>query len=214
MRHTFFVVLFICTSCVSYAQTYLYKRIMIVQNNQRRNVNDDAHFLTFNNIGCYESNSDGFSDSGCLIKYIKDENNLHCYYGSGYWGTAHYYFSDNYSRLNIKKDDFVFVYQRELNNKTTASYRSVKSNNDGNVIVPYNSGIISLPESSSSSHSAPKARYGERTCPQCHGTGDCSGCHGKGYIISIYTQEYTDCPNCVRGKCSTCGGNGKIYGIK
>lgn len=108
----------------------------------------------------------------------------------------------------------MFVYQRELNNKTTASYRSVKSNNDGNVIVPYNSGIISLPESSSSSHSAPKARYGERTCPQCHGTGDCSGCHGKGYIISIYTQEYTDCPNCVRGKCSTCGGNGKIYGIK
>lgn len=214
MRQAYFIAFFIITSLVSNAQTYLYKRVMIVQNHQKMNVNDDAHFLTFNNIGCYESNSEGISNNENLIKFIKDENSLHCYYGYGYWGNAHYYFSDNYSRLNILKDDLVYVYERVLNNETNASYRSTNSNN--NTIVPINPGINLSPQyfSSPSKHTDSKARYGERVCPQCYGSGNCSGCNGKGYIISTYTQEYADCTNCVRGRCSTCKGTGKIYGIK
>lgn len=64
-------------------------------------------------------------------------------------------------------------------------------------------------------------RYGYNTCHICKGTGVCPSCSGNGYFSNPYTTGYVNCPHCVRdsrgnntGKCSTCKGTGKVYGIK
>lgn len=60
-------------------------------------------------------------------------------------------------------------------------------------------------------------RYGNISCHLCYGTGICQTCNGKGFADSPYTGGYMNCPNCHpehKGKCSKCGGTGKVYGIK
>lgn len=47
-------------------------------------------------------------------------------------------------------------------------------------------------------------------CPSCHGTGQCPSCNGSGHLHNIGTSGTRDCPNCHNGRCSTCGGSGKI----
>ncbi len=198
------------------AQTYLYKRVAIVKNGNRQTVNDDAHYLTFNKNGCYESDANGYSLGGDLIKFRKDENNIHCYYGNGMYGPSHYYFSSNYERLNIKIDDETFVYERETNDRTTASFRKYEDVNGKNgvmVITPpsvVSSG--SSPSASGSSSSSRQSDYGYVDCTRCWGSGKCSLCNGSGWDYSLYTQEPTLCSSCEGRKiCVFCQGTGKTY---
>lgn len=57
-------------------KTYLYKRVMIVKNGAKTNKNDDAHYITFTDKGCYESDKDGFTTNNGFIKFTKNENTL------------------------------------------------------------------------------------------------------------------------------------------
>lgn len=75
------------------------------------------------------------------------------------------------------------------------------------------SGSNNTPKTTNSSNS----RYGNISCHLCFGTGVCQTCNGKGIADSPYTGGYMDCPNCYtghKGKCSKCGGTGKVYGLK
>lgn len=200
-----------------YAQkTYLYKRVMIVKNGTKTNKNDDAHYITFTDKGCYESDANGYSLGGELIKFRKNENNLHCYYGQGTYGPSHYYFTNNYARLNIKTDEGTFVYEREISGKTTARLRKTDSgNNNRNIIVVTPPPIINsgASTSTSSTSSSPKqSEYGYVNCPHCYGSGQCSVCNGKGWIYSMFTQDPATCSSCRGGKnCVFCQGSGKRY---
>lgn len=72
MRQILFLLFAIC--CTStFGQTYRYKRIMIVDGSYKKNVNDDAHYITFNNKGCYESDSKGYAETGNFISFTKNE---------------------------------------------------------------------------------------------------------------------------------------------
>lgn len=192
------------------AQTYLYKRVMIVKGNEKVTTNDDAHFITFNTKGCYESDEKGFATDGCLIAFLKNENNLHCYYGNGYYGLSHYYFANDFSRLNVNVDGTIYVYQRENGNKTSAKYRGNKSNNGGTIIMP-----IGMPNISNNTQSTTSSR---RVCFLCKGT-------GQGYNETVYQTNYTGktyyqyCAECGTSKaphthihhtCGTCHGKGYI----
>lgn len=220
---TFLIILFAGKEfCL--AQTYLYKRVMIVRNGVKTNKNDDAHYITFNKKGCYESDKNGYKNgNSSLIEYIKDENNLHCFYGNCPSGMANYYFSNDYSRLNVRLNDgVIFVYQRELSGNTTASRRSVRSNNNNstgiNIVPPpvINNGGSSVGGGTSGSSSKPISPY--ITCKICRGTGICTRCKGKcgeWMYVDTYTGDGTkawiNCPSCSgNGRCSNCRGTGRL----
>lgn len=205
----FFLCLFLFVQAVE-SQTYLYKRIMIVKNGQKEKVNDDAHYLTFNDKGCYESDKNGFSNISKFIKFTKNENGLHCYYGEGYYGRASYYFSQDYSRLNIKMGNVIYVYQRDSVNKITASFRKPKSNINS-TIVPY----VANPENNGDSRRTKSMTLHKEKCTFCSGTGV--------NPVPVYSPNYSGKSNSVycsyckeikdahhHDKCPSCGGNGYI----
>lgn len=57
-------------------------------------------------------------------------------------------------------------------------------------------------------------RHGYKDCHACLGLKKCATCNGKGWIRHTMTNTTGDCPNCTNGVCSTCGGDGKVYGLK
>lgn len=201
-------------------KTYLYKRVMIVKNGTKTNKYDDAHYITFTDKGCYESDKDGFTTNNGFVKFTKNENNMHCYYGSCSFGTAHYYFSNDYSRLNVRLDDNItYVYQRELSGKTTASRRPARSNSSsssgsGVYVAPppvINNGGGSIRSSSGNSNSHSSSIY--QTCKYCKGTGVCTRCKGKcGEWKFVYDSEsWISCSGCNgSGRCSICRGTGRL----
>lgn len=59
------------------------------------------------------------------------------------------------------------------------------------------------------SHAAPSA-HADRTCRVCSGTGLCRTCNGKGTYFDSFSGKRLKCPNCWNGKCTSCGGTGRI----
>mgnify|MGYP000174679189 FL=1 len=203
-----------CTFQFTKAQTVMYKRIMTVINGNKQTMNDDAHYITFNNKGCYESDKNGISDNGSsFIKFIKNENSLHCYFGNGFFGNAFYYFSSDYSRLNIKVDDITHVYIAETSLQTTASLRRKQETSPtGNtIIVPMP--IIVNESNSSNSYSPPSTKLHRNICNYCKGTRvDPSPTYSPNYTGKT-NSEYCDICHATKdrhyhAKCPSCGGKG------
>lgn len=69
-------------------------------------------------------------------------------------------------------------------------------------------GIYGGIESSSQQHGYVTETY-EDYCPVCYGTGKCQNCYGRG-IYNDYTNTTRDCPSCINGNCSNCGGTGRV----
>ena len=198
-------------------KTFLYKRVMIVKNGAKTNKNDDAHYITFTDKGCYESDKDGFTTNNGFIKFTKNENNLHCYYGNCSFGTAHYYFSNDYSRLNVRLDNNVtYVYQRELSGKTTASRRTAHSNSSSGGVYVAPPPVINNGGScgGNSNRSSSRSTSVYQTCKYCRGTGVCTSCKGKcGEWKYTYldNKSWIDCPGCNgSGRCGICRGTGRL----
>lgn len=63
-------------------------------------------------------------------------------------------------------------------------------------------------------------RYGNVTCPICHGMKYCQTCNGYKVYSSSFTSGQVDCPNCWfkngkrTGLCSKCQGKGYVYGLR
>lgn len=208
------VIILSCAFQFTKAQTVMYKRIMTVMNGNKQATNDDAHYITFNDKGCYESDKNGISDNGNkFIKFIKNENNLHCYYGNGFFGNAFYYFSSDYSRLNIKMDDIIYVYTKEISLQTTASLRKKQatSPSDNTIIAP--TPIIVYENNNSNSSSTPSTKLHRNMCNYCKGTRvDPSPTYGPDYTGEA-DPEYCNICHAMKDrhyhtKCPSCGGKG------
>lgn len=173
-------------------KTSLYKRVQIIENGSKRSVNDDAHFITFTANGCYASDSQGIGAGGGVIKYVKDDRGFHCYRGN-FGGTyADVIFSSDYSRINVRDDNTIYVYQREPGSQTTAALRSNGKNSGSSVVaVPVIDPLTSVSSGSSSGHTST-----HRLCPGCHGT-------GKGSDRIVDRNDYTG--NQHSEYCSECG---------
>lgn len=202
-------------------RTMLYKRVMIVENNTKKTTNDDAHFITFNDKGCYASDEEGFSLGYTFMKFIKHQDNLHCYSGAVDGTAAEIFFSNDYSRINIRVGNKTYVYQKEPGRTTNAPMRPARSRNNGNgTVAGASQGIQVIPnatiggnESSSSNN-----RKTSRVCPGCNGT-------GKSHDEINYSPDYTGngsyayCERCgrtmqrhthIQKTCAVCNGRGRI----
>lgn len=206
--------------CDSSAQTYYYERVAIVKNGVKTSAAGDGHFITFTSKGCYDSDKEGISENTGFREYQTTANNIINYYGESYFGTAHYYFSADRKRLNIKCDDGNKVYVYELRNApvgVTKSKRNISARNynsgSTSVVVPQTN-TYSNPSSTSTDNSTSRSRYGYYTCPTCNGSGKCPICHGTNVRSSYYTGESRICTQCNdKGQCPSCNGSGKKYGI-
>lgn len=207
------LLLLICVPCLMNAQgTMLYKRVMVVREGVKTVKNDDAHYITFTKKGCYDSDKRGIATSGNFINFTKDEKNLHCFYGRSYWGYAYYYFSNNYSRLNITtQKGITHVYQREMNGKTTAKWRIEKEKEGGSdFTIPNQSSSYNVPtmgiENSRNSSTSSSSK-----CKYCGGGGGCNSCKGTGHKFNVYSGHEDSCPSCHgSGKCQICLGTGRL----
>ena len=200
-----------------YGRTHLYKRVMIVEGANKTTSNDDAHYITFNNKGFYDSDSKGNTLGGYLMTFEGSKANLHCYEGVMFGENVQCFFSEDYSRLNIKVKDKTMVYQRESGNTTTASWRSAENSSAENANIIFNSTpqMVIAPNSGVSNSSTVKT---ERDCTLCHGTGK----YGEEIVYqpdytgkqpSVYCSVCgrTTTPHSHRQKmCQVCKGRGKI----
>lgn len=219
----FAIILTLCPS-FSMARTHLYKRVMIIEHNSRRTVNDDAHYVTFTDKGLYQSDKDGYGITGSnLIPFEGLNGELRCYIGVTYFGHANIYVNSDYSRINLRLGDVVYVYQIENNLTTNASFRPERNlrNYSPEIHTPNNSQTDSYHIQTPSETKNKESRYGWISCPLCHGSGKCSTCSGSG-SASGYGNSF-QCVNCLGyttglaadwGKCRKCNGKGKIYGLK
>ena len=100
--------------------------------------------------------------------------------------------------------------ETKTNQGTTPTPQPMPTPNYGNVgYGGYgNGGNYGGNASSSQQHGYVTETY-QDNCPVCYGTGKCSNCHGHG-TYNDYTNTTRDCPSCVGGRCSTCGGSGKV----
>ena len=105
---------------------YFYKRVMIIQNGKKIPKNDDAHYIRVRKNGCFECDENGDNTFNGFLYYVKNENNQHCFYGSSSFGYVYYYFSYDYSQMEIRLSDNVsYIYQREDGKQTTAKKRPI-----------------------------------------------------------------------------------------
>lgn len=219
MTKSLSILIFLLLGVSMSAQTYYYERIKTVSNGQASSDSGDGHFITFTEKGCYDSDKEGFSEDTGFRKYEGASNNILSYYGDSYYGKAHYYFSDDKSRLNIIPDsrDEVYVYvQRPIhpNTKSTRSRNKGTPSSASNGLVAPPIIIVAPPVNSGGSSN----QSNRRQCTACQGTG-----HGWDEIV--YAPNYTGednsryCRQCgrvlhahthIEHRCSVCNGKGYI----
>jgi len=221
-----------CTFCFLFAtclfagntETRYYKQIKIVTKDRKeQSGSGSGQFITFNDKGCYDSDKSGYTVNNGFLKFGKETTDRVYYSGNSYWGEAMYIFTENYGRLNIVVEEngttYVYVLAPPPANVYTCALIKETTPNPINSAKPVNSVIVNpvapiTATGTTSTSSTPKSKQKyvtkEESCPQCHGSGLCSTCNGKGLVISTYTQKWAPCPNCTNGKCTRCGGSGKI----
>lgn len=208
-----------CLEIVS-AQTIYYERTAIVENGTRKSASGDGHFITFSRgsdgVGtCYDSDKNGFTENNGTLKHEATAKGVMSYYGNSYFGKAHYYFSTDYSTLNIVCDNSGKTYVYAM--KTAPSGVTKSSRSKANA-------------SSSSHNNSGSAVY----MPPVNSTGSnkeqCSACYGRGHLderieynavsyVGKVTDQYRWCSQCGRSdyphrhvtpRCSACNGKGYV----
>lgn len=181
---------------------------------------------------------DYIGDNGSMTHYVKIYDNYILVSGSRYdyksttegwklyegvsWGGTTYYYKVNPNNYIISK--YVTSYnhyfsrvetlvgnvvkgETNLNNNTYSNNSYSNASNNYNFSNSTNS-------SSSSSVNQNTSRYTDKTCHGCHGSGKCNTCNGKGWYERLGIKGTMNCPNCSNGRCSICGGTGKVRGLR
>lgn len=191
--------LLICVSAILMAanllaETVMYKRTGVVQNGVKSSKNDDAHYITFIDKGCYESDAKGMSAGKGFIEYLKTENGIRCYHGEGYLGDAFYYFSSDMSKLNVNVDGVVHVYTKVTSNQAGAPMRTYSTGSSTGAVV--GGGYVPVPVAPGNVTNAPTNSKSRRTCTMCNGTG--KGMSTVSYAADYTGYDYVYCTECNR----------------
>lgn len=199
VRQSYYSFLYVILSFILFspaiitAQTYRYKRIMIVnKGGQKTQCNDDEHYITFTSNGLYESDKNGYKQPNCdFIGHTFDKDGYHNFYGLGYHGKSNFFFNSDYSRLNVKvvSTGTTYVYVRETGT-SNATKRGIQQSVTGSITT---GSPINLPHLNTNSGSTASKR---RECTACRGT-------GKGIDRIEYSTNYSGNDNSTY--CSTCG---------
>lgn len=84
-------------------------------------------YVTLSGNKCYDSDSQGYSNN-TGVRSLRHENyGFHSFTGPTYWGNGEYLFSEDYSRLNVKVGNKVYVYTKTAFSPGKSSYIGTRS---------------------------------------------------------------------------------------
>lgn len=203
-------------SLASLAQTYFYKQIKVVIDDQPYSGNNTGQFITFNEKGCYDSDKEGYTVNNGFLKYIKTDKHIRIYWGDSYWGKAYYYITENLDRINVKLvvEDKIYVYAKsDPTNEKTSYYAKNRTTGRNPIIL-----------------TSPDQSFGDKSSQTTHGTSKhlvrktCTFCNGTGKNpLKFFAADYTGgrvvtieyCPICGKSEekhyhetCPSCRGLG------
>ena len=218
MKKLFILSLLLISITTGIAQnTIYYEREAIVVNNKKKSSRGDGHFITFTETHCYDSDIEGISEDTGTLKYIEtNSSGIRIYCGKSFFGETEYCFANDLSRINIYANDTIYVYVRKTPpNGVRKSSRPPKKKQVTTIILPpVKNDVPGKIVPERKEKKKPESRYGWYDCPTCI-DGRCSICGGD----KIRGNEYLGgedmiCNVCDRyGNCSACQGKGKKYGI-
>lgn len=102
--------------------------------------NNSAIYVTINGNKCYDSDSEGFSNETGVRTSQSAPDGYHIFLGQTYWGHGEYLFSGDYSRLNVKVGNKVYVYTKTAMTPGSSSYFGQRVST-GNTPIIYDSNI-------------------------------------------------------------------------
>jgi len=205
------------------AQINYYKQVKVVVGQQDKSGDNSGQFITINSKGCYDSDRSGNTVGNGFLQYQKTDKGMHIYFGKSFWGNAYYYFSSDYSRLNVKptQGETVYVYSKSQPQSGILTSSLIKPEVEPPVgkevptviIIPDNNpmGVTGNTGSATSDYSTSKLV--NVTCSFCTGTGN----NPNPNYTTNYTgyNQYQYCGICKRtmdphthGKCPSCNGRG------
>ena len=92
-----------------------YKQTAVVVKGQRSAGDGTGQFICITGKSCYDSDKDGYTVENGALSYLGlTDGGYHNYYGGSFWGEANYYFTKDYSRLNIqlRNEEKTYVYEK------------------------------------------------------------------------------------------------------
>lgn len=207
------LVLFSALSYVPmYSQTTIFvKRTKIVNNGSVRNVNDDGHYLTFYNDVCYVSDADGYAVGDDKLDYYRTDGDIDCYYGNAGFGPCHFFVASNRSRINEKRGDIIYVYEKCSPSTQVARRKIVKKQVMPETTVP------TVTHDSPKPQQPVRIKTQRRTCLSCNGTGRLPDRKEYGIQYDPTEEKWCDICNEVtfihthrKPLCPACYGKGYI----
>ena len=217
---TFSVDLIAQSNSPNAGQVVFYKQTSVVNKAGQRSSGDSTgQFISFSSVGCYDADRKGYDVGNGFLKYegLNADKTIHIYEGKSYWGEkSSYWFSKDFSRLNIRTNDGVtYVYEKITPPVGVASSAKIKAKDQE----------VDKPPPLPPPPPPPPLRPPQRTpCSGCNASGQCYSCRGSGKSMCLscgglgrkttymYGQSSTStCSNC-RGSglqnCSLCRGAG------
>ena len=153
---------------------------------------------------------------GTKCNYASTSGDWRIYAGVA-WNNSKEYYKVNFKNYEMSKfTDILNPFTGMFDTFTTSIvkgkvYFNVNNNSNSN---NYNTGQSSTQTKSSGNVNQETTRYVDKTCHGCHNSGKCNTCNGKGWIERLGVKGTMDCPNCTNGRCSICGGSGKVRGLR
>lgn len=198
-------------------KTFYYEVKAYIKDGKKTDKSNDGQFYTFTHNTCYESDLNGIDEGLGSLKYIgyNNEQNIHIYEGTCFYGKVTLFVKQDYSRINIQLEDkSIYVLNRENtpHGFEASNHKAFKQKIDNIISVGVTSPII-IPPVSESKSNTPRSTIEEYICQTCYGSGKCALCHGRGVASSIYTGGYMNC-SCSNGICPVCNGKGTKTRIK
>ena len=151
--------------------------------------------------------------NGTTYSYASTSGDWRIYEGVA-WNNSKDYYKVNFKNFEMSKfTDTLNPFTGMFETFTTSIvkgkvYFNINNNSNSN---NYKS---STQTKSSGNVNQETTRYVDKTCHGCHNSGKCNTCNGKGWIERLGVKGTMDCPNCTNGRCSICGGSGKVRGLR
>ena len=201
----FYSILFFYLSCsiMSSAQTVYYYELS--------NGKGDGHYIAVTSKSCYDSDSEGISLNNGLRLYKGEQNSKKLFSGMSVYGEASYYFSMDYSSLQIvtKKGEKYSYVRKNAPKGTISAHGNIPQQTPGSPYPVPTTYPTTTTTSTSGGYTSTTTTTPHRPCSGCGGSGMCTMCNGKGWYKNTYSGDIYNCSSCGgSGRCRVCHGKG------
>ena len=156
------------------------------------------------------SSSLSFVNAQYYNPYMNYMNMQFMNYAQQSWHNHQQQMNQNWQTMQRRKQQLQEQFARDAAERM--KYNNQGTNTYNNSINYHSTNTNS--NNSSNNVNQNTSRYTDKDCHGCLGSGKCNTCNGKGWYYAIGSSNTINCPNCTNGRCSICGGTGKVRGLR